>query len=130
MGQEDPNPNVAKQFSLFLQDFADGRLDDRLTERFAELVAACRETGKKGGLTIKINVKPEGTMSHVTFDLKANLPEHPLPGHSFYSSENGELTTEDPRQLKLPGKILHATGVPRVVQGGKRDDNDDDSNKH
>jgi hypothetical protein len=126
----DDNPNVAKQFSLFLQDFADGRLDDRLSQRFGELVAACRETGKKGGMTIKINVKPEGTMSHVTFDLKVSLPEHPLPGASYYSSEDGQLTTEDPRQLKLPGKIIHATGVPRVVQGGKRDDDDNDGSKH
>lgn len=124
MDQENENPNVAKEFHLFLRDFAEGRVDDRLTQRFGELITACRETGHKGGMTIKINVKPEGTMAHVTFDLKINKPEHALPGASYYSSEDGELTTEDPRQLKLPGKIIGTTGVPRIIRGGKRDDDD------
>jgi hypothetical protein len=121
--QDDDNPNVAADFATFVENFAEGRLNDRLSARFKELVAACRETGRKGAMTIKLQVKPEGTMAHVTCESKITKPEHPVPGHSFYSSEDGELTTEDPRQLKLPGKIIGTTGVPRIVRSGGDDDN-------
>lgn len=108
----------AADFAELLTEFGHGAANRKLTDSLRELVAACKETGRKGSLTIKLAVKADGKMTSVGIDVKTTKPEHALPGEIFYATDDGGLTREDPRQRSLPLKVLDVDARgPRVVKG-------------
>lgn len=50
--------------------------------------------------------------------VKSSKPEPALPGATYFTSDDGALTTSDPRQLKLPAKVPDANSNIRDI-GGK-----------
>jgi hypothetical protein len=103
--QEDSN---AREFAAVLLDIGGGRLHARLSDQLAEVTAAVKETGKKGLLTVKIEVKPvpraeNGTLI-VTGSSIAKAPEgdEDSPTSIFFADDDGNLSRSDPRQPQLP----------------------------
>lgn len=47
-----------KAFSVFLNDFRDGRTHAELTAKLSELLTAVKNTGKQGELVLRVKVKP------------------------------------------------------------------------
>ncbi len=94
-------PHAAPDFAAFVTDLHYGEINQKLTDRLAEVVRAVENTGRSGELTVKFSVKKEGEMAIIGVDIKAKAPEHPLHGTLFYMGGNGELLREDPRQLTL-----------------------------
>lgn len=105
MSKEDKDP---RDFASVLLDIGKGRLHARLSEQLAEIVAAVAETGKKGTLTLKIEVKPlpkADQHTHVVSGASAaKVPESDdaSPTSVFFSDADGNLSRNDPRQLALP----------------------------
>jgi hypothetical protein len=103
--QKDSN---AREFASVLLDIGGGRLHARLSDLLAEITAAVKETGKKGLLTLKIEVKPvpradNGTLI-VTGSATAKAPEsdEDSPSSIFFADDDGSLSRSDPRQPTLP----------------------------
>lgn len=104
-----------KPFAQLIQEQRAGSLHDEASDAMNELVRACQETGKKGSLTLKLNVTPtgDGVTVSVTDDVKIAAPKPDAKPAVFYCDEYGNLLRRDPRQEELALK---------EVQGGKADD--------
>lgn len=112
-------PNAPQDFAAFLAAFSHGSVNVAATDKMRELVAACVETGRKGSMTIKIDVSAEGKLAELGCSLKLSKPEPRLPGEVFFTAEGGELSREDPRQLRLPSKVLDAPATLKTINGGQ-----------
>lgn len=93
-------------FADFIREYAHGSTNKMATERMRELVAACRETGSKGSITVKFTIDTKNGLAEVRAAISCKKPEPGLPGAHYYTNEAGELLDEDPRQMKLAPKIL------------------------
>lgn len=109
-------------FHNFLEEFAHGAVNRRLTHRLTELVKACNETGEKGSLTIKISVAAKGSQAQVSIGVKTSKPEGALPGDMYFTDQDGKLHTEDPRQKKLPFKSIKPSRVINLTPMKPKDD--------
>jgi hypothetical protein len=98
---EKQKPHEAPDFATFITDLDNGRINQLLTDKMAEVVRAVEETGKVGEVSIRFLMKKEGNMAIVGVDVKQKKPEHALHGTLFYIGQNGELLRDDPRQLTL-----------------------------
>lgn len=103
----------AREFASVLLDIGGGRLHARLSDQIAEITRAVTETGKKGVLTLKIEVKPlpkaaNGTLV-VTGTSKAQAPESDEDSPtSVFFADGGNLTRNDPKQPTLPFREANA----------------------
>ena len=109
--------DVAEDFARFLGAFAHGSVNVQLTDKLREVIAACRNHGGKGAVTIKVGVAVKGDMASVTFNVKTSKPEPEAPGMIYFTTEDGNLATQDPRQLKLNPKILNPPKI-HTIKGG------------
>ncbi|WP_314435492.1 hypothetical protein [Massilia timonae] len=95
-----------KAFALFLQDLRDGRAHAELTGSLADLLAAVKETGKPGEITLKIKVKPAGRGSdidkvNITDLITAKLPKPDRGEDFFWLTDDNNLSRNHPRQQSL-----------------------------
>jgi hypothetical protein len=103
-----PESNEPRDFASALLEIGGGRLHARLSDQLAEITKAVKETGKKGLLTLKIEVKPVPKASTNTLLVtgssaaKAPEPEEDSPTSIFFADDDGNLTRSDPRQPTLP----------------------------
>lgn len=96
---------VIRPFADALIELSGGRTHTELSQQLHDLIAAVRDTGKKGSLTLTISVSrmknaSENTLT-VTDDVKAKLPAHDRNVSVFYADANGNLTRRDPNQLEF-----------------------------
>lgn len=100
--------DVSETFSHFIEHLGAGSVDRTVTERLHELVAACRESGQRGSITLTISVSPEdqGRLANIAVKVSTKKPEPKLVGGLFFAGSDGELHQEDPRQLALP-RVVH-----------------------
>jgi len=97
-----------RDFAAALLEIGSGRLHTRLSEQLAEITKAVSETGKKGVLTLKIEVKPlpkaDSKTLVVTGSSTSKAPESDdcSPTSVFFADEDGNLSRSDPRQMQLP----------------------------
>jgi hypothetical protein len=98
MTTSDTNPST---FERFLRAYRAGGLADELSRAVADVAAACRETGKKGTVTLTITLDPHGRTITVSDDVKAKAPNPPKLSEIFYPDDSGHLHKEDPAQLRL-----------------------------
>lgn len=96
---------VIRPFADALIELSGGRTHTELSQQLHDLIAAVRDTGKKGSLTLTISVSrmknaAENTLT-VTDDVKAKLPAHDRNVSVFYADANGNLTRRDPNQLEF-----------------------------
>lgn len=112
---DEPRPQT-KPFSAFVQEQRRGALHGELSDSLAELVAACREHGKPGSLTVTIAVEPnkDGQTVNVTDAVKLKLPEADRGAALFFADDHGNLTRQNPAQPELP--------LREVGGGGERED--------
>jgi hypothetical protein len=95
-----------KAFSLVLQDLRDGRTHSELTVGMKELLAAVRDTGKAGTITLELKVKPTARGNEVSkvvitdkVTIKAPKPER--GDDYFFVTDDDNLSRNHPRQHSL-----------------------------
>lgn len=94
---------MARQFTDVLGHMNSGRTVDNLTEKLAEVTDAVLLTGKKGTLTLKIEVTRNSELScsfNENVDIK--VPELSRGTAVFFKNSAGDLVRDDPRQPRLP----------------------------
>lgn len=98
-------------FGEWLKEFGRGATNKIAGDRLREIVAACETTGRKGSLSIKIEISAAAGLAEVRASVTCKKPEPALPGGAFYTDKEGNLLDEDPRQTSLPAKILDVPPV-------------------
>lgn len=97
---------MSKAFSVFLQDLRDGRAHAELSSQLAEVLAKVKETGKAGGLTLKIKIKPAtrgGDVDKVTISdaITVELPKPERGEDFFWLTDDNDLSRNHPKQGNL-----------------------------
>jgi glycine cleavage system regulatory protein len=97
-----------RPFAAVLQEIGGGILAARLAGQLTELTAAVEATGKKGSITLTVEVAPlkKATANTLTVSAKSTAkipePEDASPTTVFFAGKGGVLTREDPNQPQLP----------------------------
>ena len=98
-------------FLTVLGELRKGLTASELSDDLAALIKSVRDTGKKGGLTIKLEFIPSSGGETVLVTADWSLKE-PLPNKAsttFFTTDDNLLVRHDPRQREMFG----------VVQGNK-----------
>ncbi len=93
-----------RPFSEWLTDHAQGQADDEMTAAVAEVVQQVAHLGKKGKVTMTVNIEPVGSGGRTVATECKVVAAPPLPdpeGSIFYIGEGGSLHREDPYQERL-----------------------------
>lgn len=94
---------MARQFTDVLAGMNAGRTVDNLTEKLAEVTNAVLQTGKKGTLTLKIEVSKNSEHSvSLNENVDIKVPELSRGTAVYFKNNNGDLMRDDPRQPRLP----------------------------
>lgn len=102
---EVPEGVPTRPFASFVRDLARGATHDELSVMVQRLIAACRETGKKGSLTLTLTavpVKGDDRQIQITDTIKVSLPEFDRAPSTFFADDDNNLRRDDPRQMTLP----------------------------
>ena len=110
-------------FLDFLRDHRDGEFHEEVSEGLHALVAAVQAVGKKGTLTIVLDVRPAGRSHNQVFlvdEVRVKAPEPEREQAILFVDRDGNLTRANPLQQELPGLRQvpeRATTTPREIDG-------------
>lgn len=107
-----PQPEIDGAFLSMVQLHRRGELLSDMSEALREVAGAVTLVGKGGFVTLKLKIDPaaKGGAMVVTDEIKVTLPKAEKSGSVFYVDGQGNLTREDPNQMKME---------LRVADGGK-----------
>lgn len=101
------------QFSRFVAMLGDGEAHDQLTEILDRVTKAIRvraladHTKVKGEITLKIKlVSDQKLVVDASYDVTFKEPKAPRPTAVLWLNHHGTITAEDPRQQKLPLRVV------------------------
>lgn len=109
-----------RPFSDWLNDHAQGLVNDEMTAALAEVVANVSHLRKKGSLTLKINIEPVGSGGRTVSTscvVTAKPPEADSEMSIFYVDSAGGLHRDDPFQTSFPDlqRVDQETGEIRTI---------------
>lgn len=122
MSETHDEAGQTRPFADFLRETAQGKTHEELSEGLQDLVARVLDTGKKGALTLKINVEPMkggGKQLLVSDEITLRLPEHDRQAAVFFADRENNLVRNDPRQLSF--ESLREVPAHDPVTGELRD---------
>ena len=94
-----------RPFTDTLREIRNGDTQEELAVMLNQVVAAVRETGKVGELTLKLKIKPAGSgvvnVVQIEDTVTAKMPELPRPSTLFFPTEDNNLQRTDPRQRSM-----------------------------
>lgn len=96
-------------FTQTLSHLERGLLNDELSEELAKVVKAVRETGKKGSITLKLDVSlMKGTEDTVVLNssITGKAPQLDRAQTIMFSTYDGDLLRDDPKQHSLDLKTV------------------------
>ncbi|MCW5981970.1 MAG: hypothetical protein KIT09_28050 [Bryobacteraceae bacterium] len=101
-------------FQETILQIQNGTTAAELSEALRNVVAAVRETGKAGALTLTLKVVPasKGAADVLMIEaaVKAKLPERDRGRTVFYATEDNRLVRNDPKQQTLPLRVVDIVG--------------------
>jgi hypothetical protein len=121
MTDDDTNPaNAPCTFPQVLDTLRFGILSEELTAQLSTLTQKCAATGRAGTLTLKLQLKPgKGGQIEIFDELAVKEPKQERGSTLMFSTPDGALTRNDPRQINLPLRAVDkATGEIRMVAKG------------
>jgi hypothetical protein len=91
-----------------------------LSDALEKVVAAVRQTGKCGTITLTLKVAPasKGTSNVLLIEsqVKTKLPEPERGMTIFYATEDNKLVRNDPRQQMLPLRVVEFDQQPKQLK--------------
>ncbi len=104
MNDTEESPQPGNMFTKTLGDISHGDLVDQSSELLQQLAIAVRDTGKKGTLTLTIEVKPRGRdcgQVEVSGACTIKAPVSDIAPSMLFVSEDGQFFKDNPAQLKM-----------------------------
>lgn len=91
-----------------LMEMRNGKVAIEASRKLNELLAAIRETGLPGSLTLKLKFKPTKVDLHegvkevsIQHQTDITKPELPIPPSVFFVTQDGRLSRTDPDQMEM-----------------------------
>lgn len=103
------NDPAHKEFASALLAVAKGRAHDEASDELRKVVAAVRATGKKGSVTVKLDIlPPKGNQEVVSVEdtITSNIPKDKR-STMFYTDDEGTLYRNDPKQYSMTDDEVH-----------------------
>lgn len=97
-----PAERRTRPFADFLAEHNKGQGHRQAGEAMQRLVAAVQDTGKKGSVTVKVDVaqmKDDDTLLITTVTVVEKIPVPSPKPAVFYADDDGNLVRTDPRQM-------------------------------
>jgi hypothetical protein len=110
-----------KPFAEMLSIFDNGSAHEQASRGLHDLIDAVQTVGRKGGVTIAIEVSPlKGSADQVvvTAQVTVKLPKQDTTSSMFFVDRKGNLSRQDPRQPVITGLQI-AKPIPARVVGVK-----------
>jgi hypothetical protein len=111
LGPDTTEAAEVRPFAEVLSEVNKGVVADEAASELAKLVTAVKLTGKKGRLTLIIDVAPmagNDEVMKVSGAVTVRAPRPDAPTSIFYAGEDGVLTRNDPNALPLfPATDIH-----------------------
>ncbi len=105
---------TARLFTDYLRELDKGRVIEELSTGMQELISCIMETGKRGSLTLKIDIAPSSKIDTETVAVVASLkitsPEPDRHSTLYYITPENNLSRRDPRQMDLEDALTVHTG--------------------
>ncbi|MER7206370.1 hypothetical protein ACFYY8_06390 [Streptosporangium sp. NPDC001559] len=105
--------NQVRPFATILQDLRRGAVLDEAAVLLQEVVASVQDTGKKGKLTLVVEIAPmkgDDASLTVAASVTATKPKSTPKAAVFFADADHNLVRDDPRQASLPGlRVLDKT---------------------
>ena len=104
MGPDTGQAAHVRPFAEVLSEVNKGVIADEAATELAKLVTAVKETGKKGRLTVTVEVAPfsgNDEIVKVSGTVTVRAPRTEPPASIFYQDEDGNLSRNDPNALPL-----------------------------
>ncbi len=88
-----------RPFGDYLGEIDQGRLLESLAESFRDVIEAAYDTGKKGNITLTLEVEPgkKSGVMELRVKLKTNRPGRDIPPSVYYITPESNLTREAPQ---------------------------------
>jgi len=99
--KESENIHNAVHHIAVLLELRDGDCVGDVLDKVKECTAACMKTGKKGEVTLKLTLTPQGSQVIVKDEIKAKIPEFSVQPTVMFATPNGDLSRRSPRQMSL-----------------------------
>ena len=112
-------PEGPRSFSHIVSQLDDGLVHSELSKKLHDLVSELRDRSTtedrklSGELTFKLKIDVRKGVADVTADVATKLPRVRREPTTVWVTKGGNLTTEVPRQEKLP---LRDASVPAAVE--------------
>jgi hypothetical protein len=91
------------EFVVLLTDIRAGSLCHELSDKLNKLVQTVLHTGKKGEITMKLKITPDGIgRVKVSDESNVKLPVADMGTTVLFATEQGQLLANDPRQMEMP----------------------------
>jgi hypothetical protein len=101
-----------------------GRVIRDLAEKYPQVIEAVRKTGKKGELSLRLVIRPDGKGEVQTVDvldeIKTKLPERDKKATTFFVSEENLLSRLDPNQREMEFEAPGVAAAKEVAVAGGR----------
>lgn len=105
---------MAKPFTDLLRELRYGRSVEEATDLVTQVVAAVRETGKSGSLTVTLKFNPprKGGISYIEVvdEVSAKIPKPDQQASIFFPTADNGLSKQDPRQGALDLQLVPRRG--------------------
>lgn len=106
-----------RPFTDTLRQIRFGELQEELTTELNALTKRCTETGRAGELVLKIKLKPgKGGQVELLDDLTVKAPKPERGTSIFFSTPEGNLQREDPRQMDIAELRQVPTAAPEPLR--------------
>jgi hypothetical protein len=92
-----------RDFGVILGELDDGDFVDKCSFQLSEVVRAVRKSGKKGKVTVTLELDPDESQIIITSKVEAKIPMPSTPQKIYFATDAGELVRESPRQEPLRG---------------------------
>lgn len=107
-------------FSETILQINNGATVAELSEALQKVVAAVRQTGKSGSLTLALKVAPASKTATdvlmVESQVKTKLPEPERGMTIFYATDENRLVRNDPKQQTLPLRVVELDGPKKGLK--------------
>lgn len=91
-----------KPFADTIRECRNGALDGKLSEELRNLVREVTRTGRKGSLTLKLEITTNGDQIQITPTSTIKAPVETIGSAIFFTDAEGDLHRTDPRQKEMP----------------------------
>jgi hypothetical protein len=107
-------------FNETILQINNGATVTELSEALQQVVAAVRQTGKTGSLTLALKVTPASKRTTevlmIESQVRTKLPEPERGMTVFYATEDNRLVRNDPKQQMLPLRVVDIEQHPPLKE--------------